>query len=205
MDNGDPSVDSVPTGPITRELRKAKSGDHNATAELFRLVREGLERRAHDLLRQFHAVATRVQADDIVSELWPALERALLPCDPRNGKEFFAVANRKMRCLLIDLSRRLEYKQVRLCDGPEVKATSPGPFTWVAATETMQVLLTAMEHLDDDERQVVEMCYFLDMRTLDIAQQLGISEKTVDRRLKKARERLRVLCKSLAWPKDAPK
>lgn len=67
----------------------------------------------------------------------------------------------------------------------------PSPDEVAEQRSTRQALLSAVETLDEDDRQVVICRYFLDLSGQETAAALGIAEGTVKSRLSRALVKLR--------------
>jgi RNA polymerase sigma factor (sigma-70 family) len=74
--------------------------------------------------------------------------------------------------------------------GPLSDAPGEDPEEAVLATERRQRLLTAVERLRDDDRDVLACRYFLDLSEEETAAALGIARGTVKSRTHRALERL---------------
>jgi RNA polymerase sigma factor (sigma-70 family) len=68
---------------------------------------------------------------------------------------------------------------------------APSPESAVLANERRQVLLTALNALRDEDREVISARYFLELSESETAEALGIPRGTVKSRLSRALERLR--------------
>ncbi|NCT81857.1 MAG: sigma-70 family RNA polymerase sigma factor [Comamonadaceae bacterium] len=176
-----------PVQEITLLLRAAQAGDRAAAdrvtaglyAELRRLARSHL-RRSGEL--------TLLDTQALVHEAWLRLERAPGAEFP-DRHHFLAYVARAMRSVVIDLvrARRAE----RRGGGAQVLTLS----TAVAelAPQDEEHVLRVHEALDElaalEPRlaQVVEMRYFGGLLEQEIAQALGVTERTVQRDWQKAR------------------
>ena len=65
------------------------------------------------------------------------------------------------------------------------------PIVWLLSQERRELLRAALKRLTDDDAALLRDKYFENRSYRDLAQQLGISEKAVDARLHRARQRLR--------------
>ena len=97
---------------------------------------------------------------------------------------FFALANQHMRWQLNDLARRLDERtpmtdvDVSLVPAP---ASSGSPLSWTA-----RHMLEAIENLPEDEREVFGLVRIQGMSQTDAAEVLGVSAKTIQRRLNRS-------------------
>ena len=107
----------------------------------------------------------------------------------QNRAHFFAIAAKSMRRVLVDHARRRlaskrggeDRHQVEL--GDQI-ALSPQQSADVLA---LHRALEELEKLDAQQARIVEMAYFAGNSIEEIAEVLGISERTVNRELKTAR------------------
>jgi RNA polymerase sigma factor (sigma-70 family) len=67
----------------------------------------------------------------------------------------------------------------------------PGPEQQTAAREQQRLLLQALEELPDPQRTVVELCYWHELHTAEVARELGVPENTMYSRLHRAKAQLR--------------
>jgi len=75
----------------------------------------------------------------------------------------------------------------------DAASPEPGPGERLSGRELSDVLERALSHLSDEYRTVIVMRHFLDSSYKDMAEALGVPEKTVKSRLFTARQRLRAL------------
>lgn len=73
----------------------------------------------------------------------------------------------------------------------EAMESGPLPAERLAATETIAQLTSAVATLSEADRQLIFACYFDGRSHADLAKELGVSPKTVETRLYRARRRLR--------------
>jgi RNA polymerase sigma factor (sigma-70 family) len=66
----------------------------------------------------------------------------------------------------------------------------PGPQGSVEVGPEHVAIVTALSHVDEDQRRVVVLHHLADLGTAEIAEELGIPEGTVKSRLSRARARL---------------
>jgi len=166
---------------VTRLLRAARDGD-----------REALDRVLPALYDQLHAVAAgqlrRERAGHTLSPTALVHEAylKLVPGVPAADRShFLALASRAMRQVLVDHARRSraqkrggEWQQTTLTDGSASVDLDP---------EEMIALDAALDELEPRQRQVVECRFFGGMEETEIAEVLGVSDRTVRRDWVKAR------------------
>ena len=189
---------SDPTaGRVTQLLRQWQSGDADALDELLPLVRAELKRQARYHLRseRSHTMA----ASDLIQEAFIRFS-GNQRIDWRDRAHFFGVTVATMRRVLIDAARRRASakrghtpRQVSL---EHVARIAPGSDTTVLAVHEA---LTRMAVEMPEEARVVELRYFGGLTEPEIAEALGVSEVTVQRRWKRAKAWLAV---ALSDPDD---
>jgi RNA polymerase sigma factor (sigma-70 family) len=207
-----PSVGRKTLQSVTSLLDQINAGDGRQLGPLYALVRTRLTIMATKLLESYPIVKEAEGVDDIVQELWQRLSRALLHCKPSDSRKFFGLAGFKMHQLLTDMVRRLRrtrHSAVEDFDAYETKirmfkarrlgarTTSRGPATTCERHEQICRLLQAVGRLSGDEREVLMNTYYLGLSAPAAAKVMGLSEKTVDRRLDSARKHLLVILEKM--------
>ena len=172
------------TGPgeVTRLLNAAVEGDQEALDRLVPLVYDDLHRLAHRQLNREGGGHT-LQTTGLVHEAYMKLAGGKVNAASRS--HFLAIAARAMRQVLVDYARRRKAEKrgsgvaaVTLNDGEQGVDVSP---------DDLLVLDEVLDQLEPRQRQVVELRFFGGMEEKDIAEALGISERTVRRDWVKAR------------------
>ena len=187
------TVDTRPSdsGParaeITQLLAAARQGNQDAAGAVFSLLYQDLRRVARAKLRQ-HRTMTLLDTTSLVHESYLKLVGAeSLPVEDR--RHFFAYASRIMRSVIVDFARARQAE--RRGGNAEHLVLDTALSDKVAAPEND--VLRVHEALDvlalADERlaQIVEMRYFGGLSEGEIADTLGLSERTVRRGWEKAR------------------
>jgi RNA polymerase sigma factor (TIGR02999 family) len=168
-------------------LAAARQGDEQAAGQAFSLLYDDLRRMARARLRQ-HRTMTLLDTTSLVHDSYLKLVGATsLPVEDR--QHFFAYASRVMRSVIVDYARaRLAERRggdagcVTLDTALSDKLAAPETDV-LRVHEALDVLAKADEHL----AQVVEMRYFGGLTEPEIAEALGLSERTVRRNWEKAR------------------
>jgi RNA polymerase sigma-70 factor (ECF subfamily) len=109
------------------------------------------------------------------------LLKAMRAVRPRTVREFFALANQHMRWELNDLARRLDEQPaaVELLEG-----LVPAPASSHSAlTPDCRRMLESIEGLPDEEREAFSLVRIQGLTQAEAAEVLGVSTKTVQRRL----------------------
>jgi RNA polymerase sigma factor (TIGR02999 family) len=167
----------VDEGPITRLLRRRADGEADADAALARLVYDELHALAEQHLRRERAGHT-LTPTDLIHEAWLRLDVAAAA--PADRSQFFGLAARRMRQVLVDHARR------RLADkrgGGGEPVTLSALDAAVGSQSDLDALaleqaLVQLEAIDARKARVVELRYFAGLEVNEIAELLGISRAT---------------------------
>lgn len=169
-------------GDVTRLLAAADAGDADALDRLLPLVYDELRQVAEAQLRRERPGHT-LQPTALVHETYLKLCGGDLPASSR--AHFLALAARAMRQVLVDHARRRgaakrggAWSATTLTDGAASIELDP---------EELLALDRALDELEPRQRQVVECRFFGGMEESEIAEALGVSERTVRRDWVKAR------------------
>jgi RNA polymerase sigma factor (TIGR02999 family) len=172
---------------LTALLVAARQGDPQASGQAFALLYDDLRKLARSRLRQ-HQTMTLLDTTSLVHEAYLKLVgNAALAIEDRH--HFFAYAARVMRSVITDFARaRMAERRGGAADhfvlDTELSEKLAGPANDVLRVhDALEVLAQADERL----AQIVEMRYFGGMTELEIAEVLGVSDRTVRRSWEKAR------------------
>ena len=178
------SDDSTGTshGDVTRLLEHARRGETDALDRIYPRVYDELRGVAERQLRRERPGHT-LHPTALVHEAYVKLAGGRL--DATDRAHFLAIAARAMRQVLVDHARRRsahkrggDWYPTTLTDGSASIELQP---------EEMIALDRALDTLDERQRQVVECRFFGGMEEAEIAEALGVSERTVRRDWVKAR------------------
>ena len=177
------TTDTLSPGEATRLIRHVRQGDPEAFDRLMGVLYGELKAVAGRQLRRERADHT-LHATALVHEAYMKLvDQTRLPVQDRS--HFLAVAARAMRQILIDHARR--HKAQKRGGDWERTTLTAGHATFEFDPAELLALDAAMEQLDERQRQVVEYRFFGGMEEVEIAEVLGVSERTVRRDWVKAR------------------
>lgn len=171
------------TGEVTRLLGAARAGDSSAIDRIIPLVYEDLRRLARRQLGRRFGPQT-VRPTELVHEAYVKLS-ADGAAGAVDRAHFLAIAARAMRQVLVDEARS---HHAAKRGGGWTRATLSGSH-WVADFDVDELLTLndALDELDPRQRQVVECRFFGGMEEREIAEALGVTERTVRRDWVKAR------------------
>jgi RNA polymerase sigma-70 factor (ECF subfamily) len=134
-----------------------------------------------------------LQAEEMLGAVAERLLKAMREVRPGSVRQFFALANQHMRWELNDLARRLDEQPaaVELLEGLVPAPTTSGS----GLSPDGLRMLRAIGALPDEEREVFDLVRVQGMTQAEAGQVLGVSTKTVQRRLNRG---LRLLTEQLA-------
>jgi RNA polymerase sigma factor (TIGR02999 family) len=171
-DASDPSV--------TQVIQAAQAGDREAVAQLLPLVYAELRKLAHARISH-QAPGQSLEPTELVHEAYLRLVgKTVLPVESR--KHFFFAAARAMRDILVERARSKAgpkrgggRRRIQLTDG--VALVEP------AAPEVLALHEALADLAEEDplNAQIVHLRYFAGMRMSEIAEILGLSERSVHR------------------------
>ena len=180
----DPSNAEESRRQITRLLEKWGRGDRAAANALLPMVYDQLHRLAKRLTGV--PAGTGLQPTELIAEAWLKLDRGDL--DAAHRRHFFALSARVMRQVLVDQARRRaaakrggDWQQVTL--HTRDLAAGGEPVDLLALDEG----LDALARLNPRAAEAVDLHYFGDLDSVEIAEHLDVSERTVQRDLRVGR------------------
>jgi len=133
-----------------------------------------------------------LQTDELLSALVERLLKALREVRPGTVRQFFALAGQHMRWELTDLARRLD-KQPAVEELRDGLVPAPASSDSGLSPEGRR-LLEAIDGLPADEREAFDLVRIQGLTYAEAAEVLGVSPKTVQRRLDRG---LRLLTEQL--------
>jgi RNA polymerase sigma factor (sigma-70 family) len=125
-----------------------------------------------------------LQTDEMLGAVVGRLLKAMRAVHPRTVRDFFALANRHIRWELDDLARRLDEKPVAvelregLVQAPSSSHSSLSP--------NGRRMLEAIDHLPEEEREAFGLVRIQGLTQAEAAEVMGVSTKTVQRRLNRS-------------------
>jgi RNA polymerase sigma factor (sigma-70 family) len=161
------------------------------------LVRELLERAvgrlrllcARFLYKSYPRLArppVNLEADELLGGVVASLLTALRTTRPHTVRRFFALANQHIRWHLNALAHRLDERPAAAALA-ESEIEAPPASTASGLSPDGRRMLAAIEGLPEDEREVFDLVGIQGLTHAEAATVVGVSEKTVQRRLNQAR------------------
>ncbi len=123
-----------------------------------------------------------LQADELLSSVVERLLKALRKVRPGNVRQFFALANQHMRWELNDLARRLDSQALAVELRDSLVPASPESSQSQLSPNTRR-MLAAIDSLPEEEREVFSLVRIQGMSQAETAEVLGVSVKTIQRRM----------------------
>ena len=182
-------------------LDRARGGEAGAYDELIGRAAQRLRRLAHRMLSGFPHVRRWEETDDVLQAALLRLYRSLSEVQPESTKAFFGLAATQIRRTMIDLARHYygvygqgakhhTDPQRRAADDSGGALALTGGFeppddlgSWTAFHE-------AVDALPDEEREAFSSVWYGGLNQRETAELLGVSERTIIRRMNRARLKL---------------
>lgn len=168
------------TDPVTLALRAIRQGEPGSSGDLLPVVYEELRVLAMARMAQ-EAAGHTLQATALVHEAWLRLvsqgER-----NWQNRAHFFGAAAEAMRRILIENARR----KARIKRGGSLVRVNMEDVELSDTTPDEKILLInealeKMEHDDPEKARVVVLKFFGGLTNQEVAENLGVTERTVER------------------------
>ena len=165
---------------ITRILAGVEAGESQTSEELLPLVYDELRRLAAARMVQESSGHT-LQATALVHEAWVRLTGGT-GRKWANRADFFAAASEAMRRVLIDNARR----KARFKHGGHLQRTDATTLDLVATSPDEMILLVdealgRFQAEDPEKGRIVVMKFFGGLTNQEVAESLGVTERTVER------------------------
>jgi len=172
---------------LTESFDAYRGGDRSALDKIFAALYPDLTRLARARLRNGQRM-TLVDTSGLVHECYERFLRAGR-VQVENRAHFFAYSARVMRSIIVDCARRRSAEQ-RGGDAAKVTLDTSIADNAIAVEDKVLEIAEAVEglaKLDERLASVVEMRFFAGFSEVEIAQVLGVTERTVRRDFEKAR------------------
>ena len=177
------TVQASSPAEVTVLLARARAGDAQALGAAYAAVYEELKRAARAQLRRMR---DNFQTTALVHEAYLKLGGGQLAAQDRN--HLLALSARAMRQVLVDDARaRKADKRGGGQDALTLTASLGNAERAAVDVLALDELLGSLHTLDERAAQIVELRYFGGYEEAEIAQMLGLSDRTVRRDWRKAR------------------
>jgi RNA polymerase sigma-70 factor (ECF subfamily) len=179
----DALIGDAPAEPIVRALL-------DRAVRRLQLLCTNLLYRSYPRLRR---PPLNLQPDELLGAVVERLLKAMRQARPETVRQFFALANQHLRWELNDLARRLDEQGVAAVLRDSSALVPPSSES--SLSPNTRRMLEAIDNLPEDEREVFGLVRIQGMTQTEAADVLGVSPKTVQRRLHRS---LVLLTKKLA-------
>jgi len=125
-----------------------------------------------------------LQSEEMLSAVVERLLKAMREVRPGTVRQFFALANRHMRWELNDLARRLDDQTAALGARDEFVPALESSGSEISPVARR--MLEAIEALPEEEQDVFDLVRIQGIAQTEVAAILGVSAKTVQRRLNRS-------------------
>lgn len=166
---------SETSSEVTLLLHQWRDGDANAESRLFQLVEPNLRKLARYLVSREWKEHS-IQATELINEAYLEL-LDVKDRDWQNRRHFFALTATIMRRYLIDMARRARPRRASVDPSDAAMGIEESPERAAALNQ----LLGQMAHKHQDWCTVFEMRHFLGFSDAEVAQELTLSVRTVQR------------------------
>jgi RNA polymerase sigma-70 factor (ECF subfamily) len=138
----------------------------------------------HRKYRRLTLPPLNLQTDEMVSAVVERLLKAMRSVRPHTVRQFFALVNQHMRWELNDLARRLD-EHSSAAELREEFVPAP-PSSGSILSPDGRRMLAAIDKLPEEEREVFDLVRIQGLAQTEVAEVLGVSAKTVQRRLNRS-------------------
>lgn len=167
-------------------LDRLRQGDRQARQLLLERACERLRRLAGRMLHgSFPDLARRHEVDSVVHEAWMRLLQALDKTEPPTVADFFRLASHKFRQVLLDMAqgeRRRAQREMLGLSGLEGVVTPAAALSGTCDPARLAMWTEFHDKvaaLNDQERAVFEMHYYLELPQAEIARLLDLHPRKV--------------------------
>jgi RNA polymerase sigma-70 factor (ECF subfamily) len=165
---------------------RLRAGDRQAADALLHHVCQRLERLARRMLKGFPNVKRWADTGDVLQSALMRLLHTLEAIRPEDTRSFFNLAAVHIRRELLDLARQFRGRLDRVgsLEAGDEDAAAAVPDTQAADRDLdmWSAFHEQVEQLPIQEREVVGLRFYHDWTQVQIAELLGVDERTVRRR-----------------------
>ncbi len=179
-------------------LDQAASGDDDAYSDLLAQASERLLRLTRKMLKNHPHLRRWEQTDDVFQSAAIRLHQSLSKVRPETAQQFFGLAATQIRRTLIDLARHhfgpeghAAKHQTDAGKFGDMLQAQPDRTVEPGSLEAWAAFHAAVDGLPADEREAFDLVWYGGTTQREAAEILQISERTVIRRLNRARTQIR--------------
>jgi RNA polymerase sigma-70 factor (ECF subfamily) len=181
-----------PTSAAVQRYLDALAGDQPAEPIVRALLDRSVRRLqllcANLLYRKYRRLTLpplNLQPDELLDAVVERLLKAMRSVHPQTVRQFFALVNQHMRWELNDVARRLD-EQPSVVELRDDLVPAPPASSGSVLTPDGRRILKAIDELPEDEREVFGLVHVQGLMQGEAAEVLGVSIRTVQRRLNRA-------------------
>jgi RNA polymerase sigma-70 factor (ECF subfamily) len=196
----------TPSAEIGGWLQRLQAGDLAALDGLIRHSADRLRQLTRRMLGAFPGVHRWAETDDVLQNALVRLLRALEAVHPTSAREFLGLAAEQVRRELIDLARHYYGPEGLGANHgsrpPEQQGSLPEPADLSHEPGRLAEWSELHRHigaLPAEEREVVDLLFYQGLPQAEVAELLGVTVRTVQRRWQAALLRLHRVLKG-QWP-----
>jgi RNA polymerase sigma-70 factor (ECF subfamily) len=185
-------VSEEPTSAAVQRYLDALAGDQPAEPIVRALLDRSVRRLqllcANLLCRKYRRLTLpplNLQPDEMLDAVVERLLKAMRSVRPQTVRQFFALVNQHMRWELNDVARRLD-EQPSVVEVREDLVAAPPTSSGSVLTPDGRRILKAIDELPEDEREVFGLVHLQGLVQGEAADVLGVSIRTVQRRMNRA-------------------
>lgn len=187
------------TTHLQRLLDRYLTEEADAFDELIHYTTKRLRALARSMLARYPHVRRWEETDDVLQAAILRLHRSLKEVRPDSKRAFFGLAATQMRRTLIDLARhyygvyghgRNYHSDQAVVGSQSIGPTEPRNNSRPEDLQTWTEFHQAIERLPDDEQEVISLVWYGGLTQREVAGVLEVSERTVIRRMHRARLQL---------------
>jgi RNA polymerase sigma-70 factor (ECF subfamily) len=180
-----------PTSAVVQRYLDALAGDQPAEPIVRALLDRSVRRLqllcTNLLYRQYRRLTlppVNLQPEELLNAVVERLLKALRSVRPQTVRQFFALVNQHLRWELNDVARRLD-EQPTAVEVREDMVPAPASSGSVLTPDGRR-MLKAIEELPEEERDVFGLLHIQGLTQAEAAEVLGVSVRTVQRRLNRS-------------------
>ncbi len=184
-------MSAEPTSAAVQRYLDALAGDQPAEPIVRALLDRSVRRLqllcANFLYRKYRRLTlppVNLQPEEMLDAVVERLLKAMRSVRPQTVRQFFALVNQHMRWELNDMARRLD-EQPTAVEVREDMVAAPASSGSVLSPDGRR-MLKAIDHLPEDEREAFGLVHIQGLTQDEAAEVLGISVRTVQRRLNRS-------------------
>jgi len=181
------------TTAVVQRYLDALAGDQPAEPIIRALLERSVRRLqvlcGNLLYRQYRRLTLpplNLERDELLGAVVERLLKAMRSQRPPTVRQFFGMVNQHMRWELNDLARRLDEKPPALQIDEGAVAAPLSMASVSVLTPVHRRVLEAIDQLPDEEREVFSLVRVQGLTHTEAAEVVGVSTKTVQRRLNRA-------------------